>query len=486
MRLRFLAFLLCAVFGTSYTWQNHGKGRPDKDRHGRRKKDIVYVLPTERWTKPGNRPVRHILTQVNNNISDATDVTGALAVGNKVGGSIKLERIGRLGVVAKGLSKGARAAAQHRYGTGGHPALAGHHQLPKTDDEEEEPYLDRIAMNDWCILALGLIMIGFVEVVIFQKLPMTIGYDLLRIVIALSCAATYGLIVYEDRGERGAVEWWSGYALEWLLSSDTQFAFTLIFKTYKTPVLSRHKALAYWIPLGISTRMAMYIMLAGVFSVFTWVKIFAGLYVIYNGVIAVVGDDDAIVSELAAVRLFHWIFGDRIVDEYDKENQSIFYYKAGQLKGTLLSVVLVTLVVVDVTLSIDTVSARVSRLPCKYLAFSSTMMALFGLRSFVCFLENLVEIFAMLKYGIAAIIVLIGTQLMLSGISPDLVQISIADSFKIIFALLASSIAVSIIHLRVQQRASQDLLQTIKFGNQKHDASESVQSIESIESVGST
>jgi tellurite resistance protein TerC len=261
-------------------------------------------------------------------------------------------------------------------------------------------------------------------------------------------AVLYGAVVARLRSKEKAFEWWSGYVLEWLLSLDNLFVFLLVFKAYRVPYSLQPKALACWIPIGILTRLAMFAILDTVFKLLIWVKVVGGIYVIYCAYVSASEEDESInISEFATVRFFHRLIGRRLEDTYDEKGGSLFIWKEDGVKATLLVLVVFSLVMVDIILAFDSVSAKVTEIPDKYIAMSSTMMALFGMRSFVVFLEDLVNMFEMLKYGIAGILAFVGFQLVISGLSNGSLDLSPTSSMLIVCSLLLCSILLSIVKM---------------------------------------
>jgi len=317
--------------------------------------------------------------------------------------------------------------------------------LSKTPTESEQWVIDQevILEREWYHMCVGLAAMFLMDGLILQRLPITFGWNLLKLGVSILGAVVYNLVIFETHGSEAALMFWSSYVLEWLLSLDNLFVFLLVFKAYKTPVESASKVLSCWIPFGIAIRLAMYTVLTAAFDELGVLKVFGGLYAIYSGMIAVNDqDDDLNMSDLVVVRFFHGICGDRLVDEYDKDSR-MFVVKDGQLKGTILNIVFISLVVVDCIFAFDSVSAKVTQIPNKYIACSSTMMALFAMRNFVVFLEYLVRSFDLLKYGIAAILIFIGIQLVVAGLAPGATMMDPVDTMMIIVFFLFSSILTS-------------------------------------------
>merc|ERR1719453_2040677 len=80
----------------------------------------------------------------------------------------------------------------------------------------------------------------------------------------------------------------------------------------------------------------------------------------------------------------------------------------------LLALIIFILWFADLVFAVDSVSAKVVQVHNKYLSLSSTVFCMFGMRSLLFILEEMVNAFDLLKYGVAAILLLIGVDLMVS------------------------------------------------------------------------
>lgn len=83
-------------------------------------------------------------------------------------------------------------------------------------------------------------------------------------------------------------------------------------------------------------------------------------------------------------------------------------------RATLLLMVVLCLEVTDLIFAVDSVSAIVAEVPDLFLAYTASVFAMLGLRAMFFVTDELMHLFVLLKYGIAAILVVIGVKLMLS------------------------------------------------------------------------
>merc|ERR1719330_1125202 len=228
----------------------------------------------------------------------------------------------------------------------------------------------------------------------------------------LLVAAMYNGVIFVQKGFEHGIQWFTGYVLEWLLSMDNLFVFHLIFQAYSTPKASRPKALLIGILGAVVFRMVFFLTLSSLIHMFRWVLVVFGLLLLYSAVQAVreEEDDGEEATDNFLIRGFRSVFGSRIQDTYDSQGR-MFVWAGEQWEMTLLVPVALCLVVTDLLFAVDSVSAKVAQIPDSYIAYSSTVIALFGLRTLFFIIQSLVDLFVLLKYGLCFILAFIGVEL---------------------------------------------------------------------------
>lgn len=103
--------------------------------------------------------------------------------------------------------------------------------------------------------------------------------------------------------------------------------------------------------------------------------------------------------------------------EADRDRQG----NRGKLMFTMLAVVVASLEGVDLVFALDSTSAILASIPDVFLAYSATLMALFGLRSAYFITDRLIGYFSLMKFALALLLGLIGCRLLLNNffIIPD-------------------------------------------------------------------
>jgi tellurite resistance protein TerC len=264
----------------------------------------------------------------------------------------------------------------------------------------------------------------------------------------------FNALVYVQKGSELSLSWSAGYLLEWLLSMDNLFIFHLVFQTYKTPRALLPNVLLIGVLGAVVCRMLFFAVFASLLNLTPWVRVIFGLLLIYSGIQAARGDDDdEDVCDNLAVSCLRQVFGSRIKDTYDMQGR-LFLWENGRLVMSMTVPVIVCLIFVDTIFALDSVSAKVAQIPNYYISCSSSVLAMFGLRSMFFVIQELVDCFELLKYGLCLILVFIGIELMLA----PWVKLPASTVLIVIVAVFAICVAGSAAMMRSATGAAQERL----------------------------
>jgi len=315
---------------------------------------------------------------------------------------------------------------------------------------------------DWIILIIACGVLFLFDLFVMQRYMS----DSFRSHVGALCiwvffAIVFNLIMWSRMGSKKAVEWFSGYLLEWMLSMDNLFVFHLIFAAFRTPKTQIHKAVFVGIIGAVVMRMFFFMLVSTLLHVLHWIRFPFGLLLVWSGIEAARADDDddMDLEDTRMVRVLRWILGDRLSEKYDESDEGAMfvYTEKGRLQVSMLLVVTLCLEVSDIMFALDSVSAKVAQIPDQYIAFSSSVIAMYGLRAMFFIVKDMVDMFDLLKYGLCAILVFIGIELMFA----HYIHLSSASVLIVIGAVFAVSIAGSFAKTRLippesRERAMED------------------------------
>ena len=204
-----------------------------------------------------------------------------------------------------------------------------------------------------------------------------------------------------------ALEFFSGYLVEYSLSVDNIFVFVIVLGYFAVPLRYQHRVLFYGI-LGALLFRAAFIIAGAALIQFHWVVVLFGLFLIFTGIRIAVADEAAAHPErnvlIRAVRRLM-----PVTNEFHEHR--FFIRREGKLWATPLLVALISLEVTDIIFAIDSVPAIFALTREPFIVFTSNIFAILGLRSLYFMLGGAVEKFHLLKYGLATVLVFVGLKM---------------------------------------------------------------------------
>jgi len=309
------------------------------------------------------------------------------------------------------------------------------------DGDEGLNFFKAAPVGSWMFLLGTCVALCLLDCFVLARFPSTFRWHAAAVGFWVLAAVGFNLVVLVIEGRQSAFQWATGYLLEWMLSMDNLFVFHLVFTAYKTPADQIHKAAFVGILGAVIMRMVFFMVVSTLLNLFGWIRYPFGALLIYSGVEAARSedDDDMDPSETRLVKGLSQLLGPRLVEKYDTEGSMLVWNADGRWQVTLLVMVIACLEFTDVLFALDSVSAKVAQIPDQFLAFSSTVLAMFGLRSMFFIIKDLVDMFELLKYGLCVILVFIGLNLILG----QFVHLHAPVIFCMIFAVFTICIVAS-------------------------------------------
>jgi tellurite resistance protein TerC len=254
----------------------------------------------------------------------------------------------------------------------------------------------------------------------------------------IGTALLFNLGVYIWMGPQPALEFLTGYLIEYSLSVDNVFVFALIFSYFAVPVAYRHRVL-FWGILGALVFRAIFI--AGGIALmerFHWLVYVFGAFLIVTGIRMALEKDKEIHPERnPVIRLFKRLMP--VTDRYD--GNRFFTVQNAKRVATPLFVALLVVEVSDLIFAVDSIPAILAITRDPFIVYTSNVFAILGLRSLYFALAGIMKLFHHLHYGLAVILSFVGVKLMLSGVF----KIPTGISLGIVFGVLALSVIASLL-----------------------------------------
>jgi tellurite resistance protein TerC len=263
-------------------------------------------------------------------------------------------------------------------------------------------------------------------------------------------------------GRQAMVQYLTGWLVEYALSVDNIFVFSVVFTYFQVPLKYQHRVLFWGILGAIVMRGIMIAIGAALILKFHWmIYVFGGLLILTAFKLLFMGDD-VDPEKNPAVRL-----AVRFLPFSREYHGSHFVVKqAGKLVATPLFLVLVVVETTDVLFAVDSIPAIFAITRDPFIVFSSNMLAILGLRSLYFALAAVIDKFRYLKLSLVFILFFIGVKMLLSQVSPVPTEIALG----VVAGLLAAGVVGSIIRERLEiKRASrppapiQDLAEAAEY-----------------------
>jgi len=235
--------------------------------------------------------------------------------------------------------------------------------------------------------------------------------------------------IYLSRGAEDALDFLTGYLVEKSLSVDNLFVFLLIFKYFQTPKKHEYKVLFLGI-LGAIAMRALFILLGiTLLHQFHWIIYLLGLFLIFTGIKFALEKEQKIDPEKnSLIRLLRYCFP--ITEKYYEGH--FFVYVDKVLHATPLFATLIAIETTDVIFALDSIPAILAITSDPFIAYSSNIFAVLGLRSLYFCLSHFMKLFRYLHYGLALILIFIGAKMLLA----DVVKIPTSAALLTVAAIL--------------------------------------------------
>ena len=234
-----------------------------------------------------------------------------------------------------------------------------------------------------------------------------------------------------------ALEFFSGYLIEKALSVDNVFVFLLIFSAFQVPIQYQRRVLIYGVLGAIVMRAIMILAGAWVVSEFSWVLYLFGAFLLITGVrMLVAADSEPDVANNPVLR-----FARRHLRVADGDHgEKFMVVKGGMRYVTPLFLVLILIEVTDLIFAVDSIPAIFAITTDPFIVFTSNLFAILGLRALYFLLVDVADRFHLLKFGLAMVLVFIGTKMLIM----PWYHVPVEASLIVVAVLIASSCLASV------------------------------------------
>lgn len=243
---------------------------------------------------------------------------------------------------------------------------------------------------------------------------------------------------YHENGHNKALEFLTGYLIEYSLSVDNLFVFLMIFKVMKVSKANQPQVLKWGILSAIVFRIIFIFAGVGLIKLFHPVIYFFALILLYAAYkMAFGGEYEVDVEHNPLVKFTSKYF--KFVPGY--HGKHFFIRKDGKIFATTLFLTLLLIESTDIVFAIDSIPAIIAITRDEFIIITSNIFAILGLRALYFALAGIVDIFVYLKYGVAAVLFYVGLKMLFS----DFIEIPTIISLSVIIVFLGGSVIASLL-----------------------------------------
>jgi tellurite resistance protein TerC len=293
----------------------------------------------------------------------------------------------------------------------------------------------------WAVFVSSVLVALFIDFVVLKKqgahavgVKEALNWSLVWVAVSFAFNGLFWWAVYQDHGTAMAnaksMEFLTGYLIEKSLAVDNIFVFLMIFTYFAVPAAFQKRVLMIGIIGAIVLRTVMILVGSWLISEFHWVLYVFGAFLLLTGVKMwwAAGKEPDLESN-PALKLLRRVLP--VSKNFDGEK--FFTVENGKRIATPLLLVIALVAMTDVIFAVDSIPAIFAITTDPFIVLTSNVFAILGLRAMYFLLAAVAEKFHLLSYGLAVILVFIGTKMMLI----DVVKIPVAASLAVVVAILA-------------------------------------------------
>lgn len=237
------------------------------------------------------------------------------------------------------------------------------------------------------------------------------------------------------------LEFVTGYLIEKSLAVDNVFVWLMLFSFFAIPLELQKRVLVLGVLGAIVMRTVM--IFAGVWLIaqFHWLLYVFGAFLLVTGVKMWWFADEK--PDLANNPVIRWIRGHmKVTDELHGERFFVSRNEAGRVVRyvTPLFLVLVLVEITDLIFAVDSIPAIFAITTDPFIVLTSNVFAILGLRAMYFLLADMADRFSLLKYGLAVVLMFVGTKMILI----DVVKIPVLISLATVVVIIGTSVVLSL------------------------------------------
>jgi len=300
----------------------------------------------------------------------------------------------------------------------------------------------------WVFFVISVLAALFVDFVVLRKqgahsvsVRQALNWSVVWVLLSFAFNGLFWWAVAQDHGTAVAneksMEFLTGYLIEKSLAVDNIFVFLMIFTYFAVPPEYQKRVLMIGIVGAIVLRTVMILLGSWLIAEFHWVLYVFGAFLLATGLKMwwAAGKEPDLESN-PALRLLRRLLP--VSQGFDGER--FFTLENGRKIATPLLLVIALVGLTDVIFAVDSIPAIFAITMDPFIVLTSNIFAILGLRAMYFLLAAVAARFHLLSYGLAVILVFIGTKMLLI----DVVKIPVLASLAVVVSILAVTMILSV------------------------------------------
>ena len=300
----------------------------------------------------------------------------------------------------------------------------------------------------WVFFVCAVLAALFVDFVVLNKqgakavtVKEAINWSIVWVLLSFAFNGLFWWAVYQDHGTALAntksMEFLTGYLIEKSLAVDNIFVFLMIFTYFAVPPEFQKRVLMIGIIGAIVLRTVMILLGAWLIAQFHWVLYIFGAFLVLTGIkMWWAADKEPDLESNPALKLLRRLMP--VGKNFDGEK--FFTMENGKKVATPLFLVICLVGLTDVIFAVDSIPAIFAITMDPFIVLTSNIFAILGLRAMYFLLAAVASKFHLLSYGLAVVLVFIGTKMLIV----DVFKIPVLVSLGVVVAILAITMVLSV------------------------------------------
>ena len=292
----------------------------------------------------------------------------------------------------------------------------------------------------WIVFWIVVVLALFIDLVVLNKHhgKVSIKEALTMVCAWVSLALVFGGAIWWVHGSTQALEYITGYLIEYSLSIDNMFVFIMIFAFFAVPKDYQPKVLLWGILGAVIMRFIFIFVGIQLITKFSFMIYLFGAFLIYTAIKMLIHkeEENKDLSKMPLLKL-----AKKLIPFKDTYNSDNFFTKEnGKLFATPLLACVFVIEGSDLIFALDSIPAVLSITQDTFIVYTSNIFAIIGLRSLYFLLAGMASKFEYLKYGIALVLAFVGLKMLLASV----LYIPIWLSLLVIATILTGTIIISL------------------------------------------